>query len=164
MIHKVLINIMSSTPPPEVALCYTLWCHNRRIVSRTCQPKTYQNLCTKSTEICSLMVSQIPADFCPERATCKTFYNWLLVIFNGLSKFARNFTARSLKLISTHPIHIVHWRNFPIKRPRGSRWPQMRVDLCWFMIPLSSLMWLKEYLNMCHIFYNNFSVIFLQHA
>ena len=32
------------------------------------------------------------------------------------------------------------------------------------MIPLSSLMWPKEYLNMCHIFYNNFSVIFLQHA
>ena len=32
---------------------------------------------------------------------------------------------------------------------------QMHVDLCWFMIPLSSLMWPKEYLNMCHIFYNN---------
>ena len=32
------------------------------------------------------------------------------------------------------------------------------------MIPLSSLMWPKEYLNMCQIFYNNFSVIFLQHA
>ena len=61
------------------------------------------------------MVSQFPADFCPERATCKTFYNCLLVIFNGLSKFARNFTARSLKIIYTHPIHIVHWRNFPIK-------------------------------------------------
>ena len=30
----------------------------------------------------------------------------------------------------------------------------------WFMIPLSSFMWPKEYLNMCHIFYNNFSVIF----
>ena len=41
---------------------------------------------------------------------------------------------------------------------------QMHVDLCLFMIPLSSLMWPKEYLNMCHIFYNNCSVIFLQHA
>ena len=46
-----------------------------------------------------------------------------------------------------------------IKGPRGSRWPQMHVDLCWFMIPLSSLMWPKEYLKMCHIFYHNFSVI-----
>ena len=38
----------------------------------------------------------------------------------------------------------------------------MHVDLCWFIIPWSSLMWPKDYLNMCHIFYYNFSVIFLQ--
>ena len=37
---------------------------------------------------------------------------------------------------------------------------QMHVHLCWFMIPLSSLMWPKEYLNMCHIFYNNFLLFF----
>ena len=40
---------------------------------------------------------------------------------------------------------------------------QMHVDLCRFMIPLSSLMWPKEYLNMCHIFYN-VDAMFLQHA
>ena len=39
---------------------------------------------------------------------------------------------------------------------------QMHVDLCWFIIPWSSLMWPKDYLNMCHIFYYNFSVNFLQ--
>ena len=38
----------------------------------------------------------------------------------------------------------------------------MHVDLCWFIIPWSSLMWPKDYLNMCHIFYYNFSVNFLQ--
>ena len=37
---------------------------------------------------------------------------------------------------------------------------QMHVDLCWFIIPWSSLMWPKDYLNMCHIFYYNFSVNF----
>ena len=39
---------------------------------------------------------------------------------------------------------------------------QMHVDLCWFIIPKPSLMWPKDYLNMCHIFYNNFSFNFLQ--
>ena len=39
---------------------------------------------------------------------------------------------------------------------------QMHVDLCWFIIPWSSLIWPKDYLNMCHIFYYNFSVNFLQ--
>ena len=39
---------------------------------------------------------------------------------------------------------------------------QMHVDLCWYIIPWSSLMWPKDYLNMCHIFYYNFSVKFLQ--
>ena len=39
---------------------------------------------------------------------------------------------------------------------------QMHVDLCGFIIPWSSLMWPKDYLNMCHIFYYNFSVNFLQ--
>ena len=38
----------------------------------------------------------------------------------------------------------------------------MHVDLCWFIIPWSSVMWPKDYLNMCHIFYSNFSVNFLQ--
>ena len=39
---------------------------------------------------------------------------------------------------------------------------QMHVDLCWFIIPWSPLMWPKDYLNMCHVFYYNFSVNFLQ--
>ena len=39
---------------------------------------------------------------------------------------------------------------------------QMHVNLCWFIIPWSSLMWPKDYLNVCHIFYYNFSVNFLQ--
>ena len=38
----------------------------------------------------------------------------------------------------------------------------MHVDLWWFIIPWSSLMWPWDYLNMCHIFYYNFSVNFLQ--
>ena len=39
---------------------------------------------------------------------------------------------------------------------------QIHVDLCWFIIPWSSLMWPKDYSNMCHIFYYNLSVNFLQ--
>ena len=36
-----------------------------------------------------------------------------LVLLNGLSKFASNFTVGFLKFLSTHPIHIVVWGNFP---------------------------------------------------
>ena len=39
---------------------------------------------------------------------------------------------------------------------------QMHVDVCWFIIPWSSLMWPKDCSNMCHIFYYNFFVNFLQ--
>ena len=35
------------------------------------------------------------------------------VLLNGLSKFAQNFTVGFLKVLSTHPIHIVVWGNFP---------------------------------------------------
>ena len=38
-----------------------------------------------------------------------------LVLLNGLSKFASNFTVGFLKFLSTHPIHIVVWENFPFK-------------------------------------------------
>ena len=38
-----------------------------------------------------------------------------LVLLNGLSKFAQNVTVGFLKLLSTHPIHIVVWVNFPFK-------------------------------------------------
>ena len=41
-------------------------------------------------------------------------FAWL-VRLNGLSKFAQNFTVGFLKLLSTHPIHIVVWGNFPFK-------------------------------------------------
>ena len=55
-----------------------------------------------------LVVSQILAEFRPERATY-TFndMNWFP------SKFAQNLTVGFLKLLSTHPIHIVVWGNFP---------------------------------------------------
>ena len=36
-----------------------------------------------------------------------------LVLLNWLSKFAQNFTVGFVKLLSTHPIHIVVWGNFP---------------------------------------------------
>ena len=41
---------------------------------------------------------------------------------------------------------------------------QMHVDLCWFIMPWSSLMWPKDYSNMCHIFYLKIYVNFLQSA
>ena len=47
-----------------------------------------------------------------------------------------------------------------IKGPRGSRWPQ---NACWLVLIydiLSSLMWPKEYLNMCHIFIIIFLLFF----
>ena len=36
-----------------------------------------------------------------------------LVLLNGLSIFAQNFTVGFLKLLPTHLIHIVVWGNFP---------------------------------------------------
>ena len=41
-------------------------------------------------------------------------------------------------------------------------WNANACDLCWYIIPWSSLMWPKDYLNMCHILYYNSSVNFLQ--
>ena len=37
----------------------------------------------------------------------------LLVLLNRFSKSAQTFTVGFLKLLSTHPIHIVAWGNFP---------------------------------------------------
>ena len=37
--------------------------------------KKFENLCPKSMEICSLVASQILAEFRPERATYKTLHN-----------------------------------------------------------------------------------------
>ena len=45
--------------------------------------------CTKSMESCSLVASQILAEFHLERATFKTLH--YIVLLNGLSKFAQNF-------------------------------------------------------------------------
>ena len=39
-----------------------------------------------------------------------------LVLKNRLSKFAQNFTVGFVKLLSTHPFHIVVWGNFPFKK------------------------------------------------
>ena len=49
------------------------------------------------------------------------------LLLNGLSKSAQTFTVGFVKLLSTHPIHFVVWRNFPFrffhvfepKRPKG---------------------------------------------
>ena len=38
-----------------------------------------------------------------------------IILLNGLSKCAQHFTVGFLKLLSTHPIHIVVWGNFPFK-------------------------------------------------
>ena len=37
------------------------------------------------------------------------------LLLNGLSKSAQTFTVGFVKLLSTHPIHIVVWGNFPFK-------------------------------------------------
>ena len=65
-------------------------------------------------ESCSLVISQILAEFHLERATYKTLQ--VVHLLNGLSKFAQNFTVGFLKLLSTHQIHIVVWGNFPFKQ------------------------------------------------
>ena len=49
------------------------------------------------------MVSDILAEFRPQSVTYKTLH----VILYGLSKFAQNFTAELLKLLSTYTIHFV---------------------------------------------------------
>ena len=59
---------------------------------------------------CSLVISQILAEFRPERATYKTMHH----SFSLLSKFAKNFTVGFLNLLSTYTIHIVVWGNFPL--------------------------------------------------
>ena len=57
-------------------------------------------------ESCPLVISHILAEFHPERATYTTLQ---------LSKSAQTFTVGFVKLLSTHPIHIVVWGNFPFK-------------------------------------------------
>ena len=59
------------------------------------------------------MISHILAEFHPERATYTTFHNHFS--YFGLSKPAQTFTVGFVKLLSTHPIHIVVWGNFPFK-------------------------------------------------
>ena len=54
-------------------------------------PRKLENceiLCTKSMESCSLVISQMLAEFHLERATYKTLA-WLCLLINGLSKFAK---------------------------------------------------------------------------
>ena len=57
------------------------------------------------------MISHILAEFHPERATYTTLHNH----FSGLSKSAHTFTVGFIKLLTTHPNHIVVWGNFPFK-------------------------------------------------
>ena len=73
--------------------------------------KNCENLCTKSMESCPLVILHILAEFHPERATYTTLHTSLLL--NGLSKSAQTVTVGFVKLLSTHPNHIVVWGNFP---------------------------------------------------
>ena len=57
-------------------------------------------------ESCPLVISHILAEFHPERATYTTLHNH----FN-----TQTFTVGFVKLLSTHPIHIIVWGNFPFK-------------------------------------------------
>ena len=63
-------------------------------------------------ESCPLVISHILAEFHPERATYTTLHNHLELL-NGLSKSAQTFAVGFVNLLSTHPIHIVVWGNFP---------------------------------------------------
>ena len=59
-----------------------------------------RNPCTKSMESCPLVMSHILAEFHPERATYTTY---------------TTVTVGFVNLLSTRPIHIVVWENFPFK-------------------------------------------------
>ena len=67
-------------------------------------------------ESCPLMISHILAEFHPERGDIHNFAQSLLL--NGLSKSAQTVTVGFVKLLSTHPIYIFVWGNFPFKRPQ----------------------------------------------
>ena len=71
-----------------------------------------ENLCIKSMGSCPLVISHILAEFHPEWATYTTLHNHFSLI-NGLSKSAQTITVGFVKLLSSHPIHIVVWGNFP---------------------------------------------------
>ena len=64
----------------------------------------FENLCTKSMESCSLVISQILAEFRPERATYKALQinkfssKWIIQICSNLD-------CCFYKIASTHPIH-----------------------------------------------------------
>ena len=61
--------------------------------------------CTKSMESCPLVISHILAEFYPERTTYTTLHNKKKLIIS--LKSAQTFTVGFVKLLSTHPIHIV---------------------------------------------------------
>ena len=77
--------------------------------------KNCENLCTQSMETCPLVISHILAEFHPERVTYTTCLLAWSLLLNGLSKSAQTCTVGFVKLLSTHPIHIVVWGNFPFK-------------------------------------------------
>ena len=71
-----------------------------------------KKLWTSMYKVNGELSSHILAEFHPERATYTTLHNHF-----GLSKSAQTFTVGFVKLLSTHPIHIVVWGNFPFKFP-----------------------------------------------
>ena len=67
--------------------------------------------------------------------------------------------CKSVILISRHILSqiVIFWKLKCRNKPNWNwKLKQMHVDLCWFIMPWSSLMWPKDYLNICHIFYDNF--------
>ena len=75
-----------------------------------------KHLCTKSMESCSLVISLILAEFCPERErhTKLCIISYLIIKYYQ-NYFAQTFTVGFINLLSAHPIHIVVWGNFPFK-------------------------------------------------
>ena len=95
-------------------MCMHLWMNYQKDCSDIQEKLKIRCLCTKSMESCPLVIPHILAEFHPERVTCiHNFAESLLL--NGLSNSAQTFTVGFVKLLSTRPIHIVVWGNFPFK-------------------------------------------------
>ena len=74
--------------------------------------KDCEILCTKSMESCSLVISQILAEFRLERVTYKTLRSLKRIIKICLKFYC--WVSKNCFLLM-HPIHIIVWGNFPFK-------------------------------------------------
>ena len=98
-------------------------------------------------ESCPLVISHILAEFHPERATYTTLHNQSLLL-NGLSKSAQTFTVGFVKLLSTLPIHIVVWGNFPFNQ-------FISITLCDISLHISLSIFLSLHQYTCNEFKTN---------